>query len=432
MREMRRDDATLRMVELFAGVGGFRVALEPLGWRTVWANQWEPGTGKQHAFQCYVNQFMPAGIADEKLSQVHDADSIAVNKDIELVLDEIAEGSRPPIPRHDLLVAGFPCQDFSVAKTRSKARGLRGKKGVLWWSIHEVLSSNTRRPKWVFLENVDRLLKSPANRRGRDFAIMLSCLTELGYLVEWRVVNAADYGFPQRRRRVYIVCSRPRTFSERRALAWLTKEGVLAAALPVAPPEQELSSVDLLANTTEVSRRFGKPDAKSPFQSAGVAFGRAAWTIPLSADWQGAIETLGSVLEEDEGAIAPEFFIPTSQIRAWRDLKAAKSTWRRAASGFEYFYSEGSMEFPDPVDRPARTILTGEGGSSPSRFKHVVSTGKGKLRRLTPLELERLNGFPENWTAAMKPRMRAFVMGNALVVGLVRMIGEELTKRVKE
>ena len=139
-----------RVVELFAGVGGFRLGLERSGWRTVWANQWEPSTRVQHAADCY---------------RFHWPDGTLVNEDIATVVDKV--------PAHDLLVGGFPCQDYSVAKTASQARGLEGMKGVLWWSIYDILER--RRPKHVFLENVDRLLKSPTSHRGRDFAIILSC-----------------------------------------------------------------------------------------------------------------------------------------------------------------------------------------------------------------------------------------------------------------
>ena len=190
----RPSGSTGKVVELFAGVGGFRLGLEAAGWEVIWANQWEPSTKTQHAFDCYVSHFDTG---------VH------VNEDINVVLDQIAAGEREPIPDHDLLVGGFPCQDYSVAKTLNQAHGIEGKKGVLWWSIYRILAEK-KRPRLVFLENVDRLLKSPATQRGRDFAIILACLSDLGYLVEWRVVNAADYGFPQRRRRVFIVAHRSR------------------------------------------------------------------------------------------------------------------------------------------------------------------------------------------------------------------------------
>ncbi len=89
------------------------------------------------------------------------------------------------------------------------------------------------------------------------------------------------------------------------------------------------------------------------------------------------------------------------------------------------------MPFPDPLERPSRTIVTGEGGSSPSRFKHVVKDHEGRLRRLPPVELERLNMFPDDHTKAegISDTKRAFFMGNALVVGIVERIGKELLKR---
>ncbi|HYO19050.1 MAG TPA: DNA (cytosine-5-)-methyltransferase, partial [Dermatophilaceae bacterium] len=202
-----------RVVELFAGVGGFRIGLEGSGWEVVWANQWEPSTKAQHAFDCYATHFRTGE---------------HVGEDIHEVMDE-AEAGRLDIPDHELLVGGYPCQDYSVAKTLSQAAGIVGKKGVLWWEIHRLL--RLKQPQFLFLENVDRLLKSPSTQRGRDFGVMLSTLADLGYEVEWRVVNAADYGFPQKRRRVLIVgrlaSEHPRDASE------VIYEGTLARALPV-------------------------------------------------------------------------------------------------------------------------------------------------------------------------------------------------------
>ena len=171
----------LQECELFAGVGGFRVGLEESdsNWKTVWANQWEPSRKSQYAFECYVSHF---------------------GKNKNYINEDIASIDKNDIPDHNLLVGGFPCQDYSVA--RSGAKGMEGKKGVLWWQIRDVLEAKS--PKFVLLENVDRLLKSPASQRGRDFGVILACFNDLGYTVEWRVINAADYGFAQRRRRTFI------------------------------------------------------------------------------------------------------------------------------------------------------------------------------------------------------------------------------------
>lgn len=408
--------------ELFAGVGGFRLALEgyPLtlpsaGWRVVWSNQWEPATRRQDASDCYVRRFGADG---------------HLNEDIARTLDSVETG-QSSLPKVDLLVGGFPCQDYSVARVLSQAEGIEGRKGVLWWQIHRFL--RLAAPPFVFLENVDRLLRSPAGQRGRDFGVILRCFADLGYAVEWRVVNAADYGFAQRRRRIFIVAWRP---VERGALEdavrFVLHDGVLGRALPamldekahqqvhlglVAPPNCALPD-DLV----ELSDTF-----EFEFANAGVMHEGRVWTFKVRPLYAEGRATLRDVLmSEDE--IPDSYFIPDLQLPQWRYLKGAKREPRTVArNGFQYFYAEGALAFPDPPDQPSRTILTGEGGPSPSRFKHVVATEGGRLRRLTPVELERLNGFPDGWTdTGMSDGRRAFCMGNALVVGLVHRIACEL------
>jgi DNA (cytosine-5)-methyltransferase 1 len=398
-----------RVVELFAGVGGFRLGLEPSGWEVVWANQWEPDTRSQVAFDCYVRHF-PTG--------EH------VNEDIEVVLDDVEAGTRH-LPDHELLVGGFPCQEYSVARTLNQARGIQGKKGVLWWQIHRLLAM--KRPPFLFLENVDRLLKSPARQRGRDFAIMLATLSDLGYEVEWRVVNAADYGFPQKRRRVFIVGRRagPETRDPNDVLY----SGTLARALPVRPgPDLSIGqAIRITGDPAEITESFGSRSGPSPFRFAGFLSGRRVWTVDLQPAWDGPFATLGDILEPTRD-VPDGFFIPEDELATWSYLKGGKREQRfHKATGTPYHYVEGPIPYPDRTDTPARTILTGEGGRTPSRFKHVIRTDDGRLRRLTPRELERLNGFPDDWTATgMADGRRAFTMGNSLVVGIVERIGREL------
>jgi DNA (cytosine-5)-methyltransferase 1 len=409
-----------RAVELFAGVGGFRLGLEAGGWDVVWANQWEPSTKAQHAFECYVSHFV---------SGVH------VNEDINVVLDEIEAGKRDDIPDHDLLVGGFPCQDYSVAKTLGQAHGIEGKKGVLWWSIYRILER--KRPRLVFLENVDRLLKSPATQRGRDFAIILACLSDLGYVVEWRVVNAADYGFPQRRRRVFVVGHLISGEREVDPSARLFSDGPLARALPVMPQEPtvvsiagtDIPNIVLKGHPAQITQEFGWGHATTPFRRAGLMLDRRVWTLDVTPHYDGPRRILSEVLQSDED-VPSSFFIAETKLEQWRYLKGAKREERTARNGHRYFYSEGAVPFPDSVHHPSRTILTGEGGSTPSRFKHVIRTEDGRYRRLTPIELERLNGFREDWTnTGMSDGRRAFMMGNALVVGLVHRVAEHLVPR---
>jgi DNA (cytosine-5)-methyltransferase 1 len=287
----------------------------------------------------------------------------------------------------------------------------------------------------VFLENVDRLLKSPATQRGRDFAIILACLSDLGYLVEWRVVNAADYGFPQRRRRVFIVAHRvgEREPRWRGPLPWLYEDGALARGLPietegevvVALDGTDLPSLELKGHPAQITQEFGWTNAVTPFASGGVMWDRKVWTRPVTPSYEGPRRTLGDVLVPT--AEVPEaFFIPERRVPDWKELKDAKRVQRTAANGHTYFYSEGAVAFPEPLDKPSRTVLTGEGGTSASRFKHVIRTEDGRYRRLTPVELERLDGFPDGWTEGMPDGRRAFMIGNALVVGLVERVGEAL------
>lgn len=416
---MARNKDKIKIVELFAGVGGFRLGLEGLGskkksfqenFQTVWFNQWEPSTVKQHAHETYVKNF---GDFDKY-----------TNIDIAKVLDKV--------PQHDLLVGGFPCQDYSVARNLSSAKGLQGKKGVLWWSIYNILKDKgINRPNYLMLENVDRLLKSPASQRGRDFAIILSTLNELDYAVEWRIINAAEYGLPQRRRRIFIMgykkgspvynqLARANSVSD-----WLTKNSVIAKAFPV-NLDSEIRTNELHADPVYISKDFSTyKTSKSPFENCGLALNYKVHTAKVLPNYKGTFITLGDILQNDE-SIPEEFYVNKDELEKWEYLKGAKNELRKGSNGFEFTYTEGSMVFPDPLTKASRTIITGEGGRSPSRFKHVVKTRKG-LRRLTPIELERLCMFPDNHTAGHGDSRRAFFMGNALVVGVIERLGKSLS-----
>lgn len=397
--------AELRVVELFAGVGGFRIGLERAGgFRVIWSDQWEPGRKKQHASDVYVARFGPDG---------H-------------VCEDIASVPSSRVPDHDLLVGGFPCQDYSVASTLKNAKGLVGKKGVLWWQIHRLLSEKRNKPRYLLLENVDRLLSSPAAQRGRDFAVMLSSLNALGYMVEWRVINAADLGLPQRRRRVFIFGERHARPSARTDMAeWIGSKGFFAHALGAADQISILSSFKLKNNLADLSVSFNQNGGRTPFMNAGCMADGIVWTAKLAPPPQTGGLTLGDVLLPS-AQVPSEFFILKKDLPRWRYLKGAKKEFRSSGNGHRYHYAEGAMAFPDALDRPARTIVTGEGGSAPSRFKHVVLTPEGRYRRLTPVELERLNMFPDDHTRGVPDNWRAFFMGNALVTGVVERLGKAL------
>jgi len=408
----------IKVVELFAGVGGFRIGLnqasnKKVKYETVWSSQWEPGVKIQHASDIYIKRFGEDGHSCE---------------DIRKVVDEKFH----TIPTHHLLVGGFPCQDYSVARTANQANGLVGKKGVLWWSIFDILKkSNKKAPNFLLLENVDRLLKSPTKQRGRDFAVMLSSLSSLGYVVEWRVINAAEYGFPQRRRRVFILAYKKGAIPNKNARnsspkEWLDTTGIIAKGFPVYKSDTEVSKFNIDLDPIDVSEKFSDDSPKvSPFLNAGLMIDNVVYTQKVIPKYSGKKTMLRDVLIEDRD-IPKEFFIDESSLDRWKYLKNGKTEKRCTKEGFEYNYSEGGMIFPDNLDNASRTIVTGEGGASPSRFKHVVQTKDGRLRRLTPLELERLNMFPDNHTEGVPDTKRAFIMGNALVVGVIKKLGESL------
>lgn len=308
---------------------------------------------------------------------------------------------------------------------------------MLWWQIYRILNEKgEHRPDYVFLENVDRLLGSPAKQRGRDFAIILASLSDLGYTVEWRVVNAADYGMPQRRRRTYIVGYKDGSVVSNKIEGledWVCFDGVLAKAFPFERKEGTISEFDITGDIKDVSDNFNKNDRDvgSPFGNAGIMRRRKVYSVDAEPVYDGPVSTLGGNMV-DEAFVPEEFFIPEEEVERWKYAKGAKKINRVANNGHEYVFSEGAMAFPDDPQRPSRTIITGEGGAAASRFKHVVLTPSGRYRRLIPIELERLNMFPDNHTfhPQVSDGRRAFLMGNALVCGVVREIGKSLYRLI--
>ncbi len=415
------------VVELFAGVGGFRVGLERASkeFKTVWANQWEPSKKAQEAYECYIHNF---GESENHSNQ--DINEVDVNA----------------IPDHTLLVGGFPCQDYSVASTGAK--GIEGKKGVLWWNIYSILEAKS--PKFVLLENVDRLLKSPTSQRGRDFGVMLACFKSLNYSVEWKVINAAEYGFVQRRRRVFIFAYKNDTNyrkdldnrykgsqnSEQLQLdiddvkkvslgEFVVRDGGLHQKLfPGKPYNSSRINVKNIETNDikEISDTF-----KLQFWNTGCLIDNQIYTEDLKP-LEGKSVNMETILDKD----VPERFYLNEDLEKWRYMKGSKKIPRTHKDGHQYFFAEGAIAFPDPIDRPARTMLTSE--ASANRSTHIIEDPEtGRLRKLTPSECEALNGFDKGWTdTGMSERFRYFCMGNALVVGIVEKIGRELNKIIEK
>lgn len=394
------------VIELFAGVGGFRVglndihdfdndgkAIENRDWKFVWANQWEPATTVQHAYDCYVTRFGN-----------------------ECSNDDISKVDSKDIPNHTLLCGGFPCQDYSVARSLSKEKGIEGKKGVLFWDIARILKD--KETPFFLLENVDRLLKSPSKQRGRDFGIMLRTLSDLGYNVEWRIINAADYGAAQRRRRIFIFGWK-KTTKYNEDIDYIgpkyliTQEGVFARAFPIEQEASKYRCIDLLQykDTVDITKHF-----KAEFENAGIMIDGRVWTRKVTPVYEEPI-TIGEIREKRKGL--DKYILTGEKLKKFEYLRGGKKILRTRPDGTEYYYSEGSMSEYDSLDLPGRTMLTSEG--SINRSTHIIPDKEtGKLRLLTPIEAERLQSFPDDWTnTGMPENRRYFMMGNALVTKVI-------------
>lgn len=409
------------VVELFAGVGGFRCGLndvslknnktiEKNNWNFVWANQWEPSTKIQHAFDCYTTRF-----GEQDASNV-----------------DIFQVEPKTIPNHTLLVGGFPCQDYSVAQTLKNSKGIEGKKGVLWWAIYNILK--IKKTPFVLLENVDRLLLSPSKQRGRDFAIILKSFDELGYNVEWRVINAADYGMPQKRRRVFIFAYKQNTNYSKKMKKCkfddiIFNQGLFAKTFPIEDIRESVKQSQYKLDKKHYPGLVSVSDTFSgQFYKAGCMIEGKVFTIDVFPICEKP-KTLKSIRER--GTVNEDLFLIDKQLSRMQEAKNSKRIERIKPNGEPYFYSEGQMNFPDPLDKPARTLLTSEG--SIGRSTHAIEDLKTKkIRLLTPKECERINEFPDNWTATgMSEKRRKFMMGNALVVGIIKRLEPQLSNIVK-
>lgn len=427
-----KSPSKIRVIELFAGVGGFRLGLEgykgdsatsnygtklsnKIPFEIIYSNQWEPATKRQHANEVYLNRFGPKGHFDKPIEKLVESD-LSETLPIEC----------------DLMVGGFPCQDYSVASTLRNSKGLIGPKGVLWWQIEGLLDKlKTRSPNYLIFENVDRLLKSPAKQRGRDFAVMLRSLDNLGYNVEWRVINAGEYGFPQRRRRIFIFGFKKSSPLSKNLKQYnkddiVQSKGVIGKAFPSEILISE--KISLPKNLNKISEEFN-----GNFLNAGVMINNDIETFKVSPKYNGPYIKLSNILQEKD--IDSEFYISKKDEAKWKEHKGAKKITRVTKEGYEYKFSEGGMCYPDDLDKPSRTIITSEGGATPSRFKHVVVCKiNKKKRRLTPIELERLNMFPDDFTKLndITNSKRAFFMGNALVIGIVEKLGNSLSSYISK
>ncbi|WP_281675196.1 DNA (cytosine-5-)-methyltransferase [Veillonella tobetsuensis] len=426
----------MKIFSMFDGVGGFIVGLENSSkeiFKTLYSNQYEPSRKIQDAYEVGLYRFP---------NMEH------IGTDVALIPNEKFEEMRKN--GVDMIVGGFPCQDYSVARSKKNELGIEGKKGVLFWEI--IRATEVIKPKYLILENVDRLLKAPSSQRGRDFAVMLAAFNELGYSVEWRVINAADYGRAQRRRRVFFFVFRndtkwgerlhktyesnlPKKATTEERLAqyqnYIFADGLFGRQFPVKDMavKKRINANHLIGDIAEVSETFN--DGK--FWNSGLMTNGYYYTIETDPIVENPI-TMGDIVVPED-TVDAKYYITGEKLEKFKYLRGPKKITRTSADGHEYTYAEGGMSDYDSLELPGRTMLTSEG--SVNRSTHLLKIN-GKYRLITPIEAERLQDFPDDWTKfklnakgeveEVSDRMRMFFMGNALVTGIVKRIGDELQK----
>jgi len=305
----------MKFIELFAGIGGFRLGLEKAGHECVWANEFV-----QKAASIYEHNFK------------HKPDT----RDIRTV--------RPDeIPDAELLCGGFPCATFSVAGKRS-GFSTEDTRGTLFFEICRILRD--KRIPYVFLENVKGLLNHDG---GRTFAVIISSLDELGYDVQWEVVNSQNFGVPQNRERVFIVGHlrgqpRPQIFP----LGFCVSENVL---------EKEKGTQGEIRGCESES---GRP-VLMPFVTGKVMQFKDVFPTLDGHYWKG--------IQNNQGRGAVMQVRPV--LTPHRDSK--RQNGRRVKDHNESAFTLTAQD------------------------RHGVIVGE-RLRRLTPLECERLQGLPDNFT----------------------------------
>ena len=307
----------LKVLELFAGVGGFRIGLENSNkqlYKTCWANQWEPARKSQDAFEVYNYRFPDSENIGYSVSDISDEHFAQMDADI--------------------IVGGFPCQDYSVARSKKNEQGIEGKKGVLFWEI--IRATRIIRPSYLILENVDRLLKSPSKQRGRDFAIMLAAFNDLGYSVEWRVINAADYGRSQRRRRVFFFVYRNDTafgkkmdeqfeqvdlvFQDQRYDDYIYRDGLFAQQFPIMGEavKGRRAYYELPEDLVAVSDNF-----TGTVWNTGVMRHGKYYTIETQPISERAI-TLGEILQAEDQVDAGFYITDPDRLEKFQYLRGPK------------------------------------------------------------------------------------------------------------
>lgn len=347
--------SALRTVELFAGIGGFRIASDNVGLETVWVND-----VNEKAVAVYRDRF--------------GEDSIALG-DINDFIDEV--------PPHDVLTGGFPCQPFSRA---GKKMGIDDYRGTLFESIVRIL--DRRKPPFFVLENVNSLLFLA---HGRHFRTILFALAGLGYKIEWRVFNAVAFGLPQQRLRVLIAGCRD---AEANETCLLSANDLLSLS------PQKRAQIGEVRRWPEIVETRGK------FPQWGLALGSRCVSADVPPP-QG-FAPMRKLKDALQANVSDEFdFTENTRKRIEQSIFVDKFY-----NGVHILYNQGHGA------RMGYTIFGTDGvaptlTASASRHYERYEIG-GRYRRLTNVEYARLQGFPDDHCRAVSVYDQYRLYGNAV------------------
>jgi len=375
---------SVRFIELFAGIGGFRLGLEKAG-----------------KFECvYANEF------DKYAAQIYEK-NFGEKPDTR----DIREVSSEEIPDHELLTAGFPCQSFSVAGKRG---GFADTRGTLFFEIARILRD--KRPNYFLLENVKGLL---SHESGKTFQTIIGVLTDIGYDLQWEVLNSKGFGVPQNRERVFIIghlrtLPRPKVFpigrTNQKALEYITGGGI---------NKWLKGGKNQSRNNSQGQRVYATSGVATTQSAQGGGWGAKTglYTIGMSRKHSrmrdGDFCTLDAnyykgLANQERPAVA------VAWSKSHRTGKSESDRKRKNYGEIEERLKIGEFN----------TINTGEGGKSQST-QNFVSCAVG-IRRLTPTECARLQGFPDDWHGGVSDARAYKAYGNAVTVNVVEEIGKVL------
>lgn len=368
----------LTAIELFAGIGGFRLGLENANIETVWANDIN-----ELCCKVYKSNF---------------------GKD-SIVLGDINEISISDIPNHNILTAGFPCQPFSSA---GKKLGVRDRvRGTLFERIVEIIDA--KKPKYFFLENVKRLLTM---ENGYHFRVILNALSELDYLIEWRIISPISFGIPQNRDRIFI-------FGTKLNSPDITSH--LLENTSVFLTKEDLINLD---NISILMEKYMLPLSTSTGTNCnwGIAYKNQMLTQNLSSLSDIKPRKQLKHILQDEAIVDTQFDFTNDTLER---IKQSKSV-NRYCQGVEILYNqEGGSRLGYTIfgiNGIASTLT-----ASTSRHYERYKIGE-KFRRLTNVEYARLMGFPDDWCREAKIYNQYALFGNAIVPACV----EWVCKRIGE